>query len=721
MSYLDEFQYQINNRNFHKFVQLWEEYCTNDTADAEEFLKLLEIIKNSEFAKMFGQFAETALPLWNCVENEEDSYKVLKLIIDLQTTNAPFLAETSFQALKKRFPSEPKFNQYIQQVGLRTRESFQGAISNFELLAHLVKGNFVFHNSGWGTGEVMDLSSVREQIAIEFENVSGIKHLTFENAFKTLIPLPKTHFFARRFANPDLLEEEARKNPVEIIKALLRDLGPRSAAEIKDELCDLVIPEKDWGKWWQAARSKLKKDTKIECPASLREPFRLRETEVPHEDRLHQAIEDQTNLNAIIQTTYTFVRDLPQMFRKEEVKDSLKEKLLGLLLHSDLTTMQELQIYIFLETLFGHQIEGKTTKDFIQSVENIEEIINAMDIVAFKKRALILIREHRKDWVAIFSSLFLTIQQNPLRDYILNELNQKETLEVLLNQLRGLLRHPEKHPEVFFWYFQKLTKKGAAGLPFSDKEGQCQHLETFLILLHKLEHDANYRDLVKKMYNHLTAKRFAIIRTMLEGTSMEFIKEFLLLISKCHTFGNHDKKIFRSLAQVVHPSLAPAKQAAAEQMDSGILWTTEEGYIKTQERIKKIGTIEMVENAREVEAARALGDLRENSEYKFAVERRSRLQGEMKMLSKQISKARIITKDDIYPDEVGVGSIATLEDSRGNRTTYTILGPWETDPENHIISFQSELARTMGGQKIGRKFTFRDEEYTILDVKPYLD
>ncbi|MFQ5444885.1 MAG: GreA/GreB family elongation factor, partial [Nitrospinales bacterium] len=183
---------------------------------------------------------------------------------------------------------------------------------------------------------------------------------------------------------------------------------------------------------------------------------------------------------------------------------------------------------------------------------------------------------------------------------------------------------------------------------------------------------------------------------------------------------DRDKKILRSLAQVVHPSLAPSKSRSVEQMNSGILWATEEGYIKTQERIKQIATVEMIENAKEVEAARALGDLRENAEYKFAVERRARLQGEMKLLSKQINKARILTKGDIFPDEVGVGSVVELENSKKQKVSYTILGPWETNPEENIISYQSQLAQAMAGNKIGKKFIFRDEEYMIVDLKCFL-
>jgi len=150
MSYLDEFQNQIKNRNFHKFFQLWEEYCTNDRVDIKEFEALLKLIKGSEFAQLFGQLIETALPLWECIQNEKDaSYEILKLLIDLQNTNTPRLAEAAYHALEERHGTEPTFQEKIRKVGLRTRKHFQRAISNYELLHHMKKGNFVFHPSSW--------------------------------------------------------------------------------------------------------------------------------------------------------------------------------------------------------------------------------------------------------------------------------------------------------------------------------------------------------------------------------------------------------------------------------------------------------------------------------------------------------------------------------------------------------------------------------------------
>ena len=188
------------------------------------------------------------------------------------------------------------------------------------------KGKFVFHDGGWGTGEIMDVSPIREQMAVEFENVSD------ENISPMLMPLkrysfPIIIFFPRRFADADLLEKEAKKEPVGIVKIFLKDLGPKTAAEIKDELCELVIPEGEWTKWWQTARAKFKKDPMVQTPENLKDPFILGKQEFSHEERISRAFHRKKDTEEIIQTSYNFVRDLPKSLKKQDSNNSLKSKL----------------------------------------------------------------------------------------------------------------------------------------------------------------------------------------------------------------------------------------------------------------------------------------------------------------------------------------------------------------------------------------------------------
>ena len=714
MSYLKDFLTQINNRDFHKFLVLWEEYCASDSVEADEFRQLLNAISSSDLAKHFSQIIETAIPLWQTIQNEQDSYDILRSLIDLQTTNSPTLAEITFTTLQKRYGTDPKFHERLRILGLRSRENFQGALSRYDLLAHMVKGNMVYHAGGWGTGEITDVSMVREHLDVDFENVSGRKDISFANAFKTLIPLPPTHFLARRFADPDRLEEEGRQDPVALVKLLLKDLGPQTAADIKDELCERVIPATDWTKWWQGARAKLKKDPLIHTPDSLKESFYLRKAELSTEEKLSNAMVNKTDVSQILLTTYNFVRDTPSSLKNKETKEKLQAKLLDLLETPDLNPEQELQIYFLLEQFFGYEIPNNKMVQFIKNHKKIEQVILDIEIQAFKKRALMAVKEHRIDWADLFLSLLLSINQTQLRDYILKELNQGETRPLLEKKLAELLESPSKAPDLFIWYFTKLISQEGEELPYQTKEGINTFLESFLILYSLLENQPEQRELLKKMYTMLSGKRYALVRQLLQGTSLDYTKEFLLLASKCQTLSDHDMKILRSLAEVVHPSLAAKKRKNEESDEEGPIWTTEEGYLKIQERIRQIGTVEVVDNAREIEAARALGDLRENSEFKFAQERRARLQIELKTLSDQLGRARIITPQDINSKEISVGTIVHVKNDHSQAQSFTILGPWDADPEKNILSFNSKLAQEMIGKKVGDKFSFKGENFRIV-------
>lgn len=720
MSYLNEFQLLIEGEKLANFLRLWEEYCMADQVDGEELIQILQLIKESTFAATFGQFAETVLSLWKQITDQKLADDVLRLILDLETTNSPFLADLAIDFLKKRYGHQSHFNEKLRIIGLLTRHSFQGAISNFELLTHMEKGRFVFHTGGWGVGEVMESSLLREHVLLEFEGISAMKDLSFDNAFNNLKPLSSDHFLARRFGAPDALEKLGRADPGALIHLLLRDLGPKTAQEIKDELSELVIPERDWSKWWQQARSKIKKDTKITSPQTAKQPFILRESEISHEVRFREALEKTKNVDERVQVIYNFTRDFPEVLKNPELKEQLKTHLLeGLEGAPSLplfSLARKIQVTFLLEDFFPEEFP-EASIHLIKHVENIEGILSLIDIISFKKRTLTVVRDQREDWRELFLHLLFLVPQNALRDYLLKELqNDGAAKELLKDKIHELLNRMTLYPEAFFWYFQKICS--GEDVLFNDNESRFQFLEAFMILLHFVEDKPAYRELVKKMYQLITAKRYGMIRALIEHASVDYLSEFLLLTTKCSTFNKHDLRILHDLAEVVQPSLAKQKKSSREEEE--IIWTTAEGFKKTQEHIQHIGTVETVENAKEIESARALGDLRENSEYKFALERRSRLQAEIGSLSHQLNKARILTKEDISPDTVGVGAIVDLVDSKGSLITYTLLGPWDTDPEKHVLSFQSKFAQTMLGHKEGESFDFQGENYTVKKIRSYL-
>ncbi len=712
MGYLEEMNLRLENQNFPAFLQLWEEYKTNQEFSGEELAAVLRSVRESEFHSLFGPYAEDVLSFLEKCEPESMRGEILKSVLDLQTTNTEGLANAALEYLESHYAKDPLFKEKIRLVGLRNREHFEGAIRNFELLTHMVKGNFVYHFGGWGAGEVMDVSLIREQVSVEFENVLEVREVSFANAFHTLAALEKDHFLARRFGDPDALEREAKSDPVKIVKLLLKDLGPKTAGEIRDELYELVIPEGDWTKWWQLARAKCKRDPKIKSPKTLREPFILLEREVSREKVFASFLESHREDDDFPEKGYRHVKQYPEVLKDQELKDLFRELLLKRLQElSEDESVKRLEIFLILEDLFHDRPDQASTNIIVQA-ENLPFLVEEMRVTAMRKRLLTLIREHREDWGELFAELFLSVSHHFLRDYLLKELMKSKSESEVRAVLRKLLDHPFMYPECFVWYFQKIQTD--EDLYFSDPDGKRLFFEALFILLYHLEGQPKGSDLCKKIHSMIVTKNFELFRKNIAGSDIDYIREVLLLITKCRLFNGHDYKLFLSLAKVVHPSLKD--QAEEGEPEDLVIWTSQEGYQKLQERIRHIATVETVENAKEIETARAYGDLRENSEYKFAQEKRARLQAEMKLLSSQLGKSRIISPDDIDIEKVGIGTVVTLRNEAGRISRYTVLGPWDADPDKNILSFQSLFAKAMNGLKKGETFSFRDEVYTIEEI-----
>jgi len=713
MSYFESFQKLIDTRDWKEQARLFDEYTKSELKDPEEAIDILKLFKQHKLADQVGGWIEKGLRLWKQQQDPEKAYEMLKLIVDLQTTNSLELAEAAQEALAQRSSEDALFSEKIRLVGLRDGIDFQGALSNYELLSHMNKGAFVFHSGGWGTGEIMDISAIREELSVEFEHIAGRKNLSFKNAFTHLIPLSKNHFLSRRFGDPDTLEQFAKKDPLGVMHLFLKDMGAKSAAEIKDEFLDLVIPEKDWSKWWQATRSKLKKDKLVFVPEDLADKFFLRDSEESHEQRFYKALEKKPEPKELIALVYSFVRDFGETLKQEEFRQDVQSALGKLQEDTSQSLGSQLEVAFLLEDISGNEVE--IPKQCTESLEGAQAVLEEIDVLALKKRFLVTLRKKSSTWSAIFLELMVSIPQLQIKDYILLELIKAGLQADIQNKLQEIVKTPETDPVFMVWYFQKIL--ATKDLPMGDDRGLRVCFEALLVLLSHAERDPKTRDLSKKVHQLILADRYALLRRIFNISTLQDTKELILVASKCQIFTEHDRKIFQSLAEVAHPSLIEKK--SMQRSDDNVVWTTQEGYNRLKEKIQHIGTVAMVENAKEIEEARSHGDLRENSEFKFALEKRDRLQAEMKMLSDQFNQSRVLTAQDVDSSKVSVGSIVDVESASGEVATYKILGPMEADPDKNILSFQSQLAKSMMGKKIDESFDFKGESYQVKAIRNY--
>ncbi len=109
---------------------------------------------------------------------------------------------------------------------------------------------------------------------------------------------------------------------------------------------------------------------------------------------------------------------------------------------------------------------------------------------------------------------------------------------------------------------------------------------------------------------------------------------------------------------------------------------------------------------KEIEKARAHGDLRENSEYKAALERQGFAQARVHHLRLRLSKLSDVCDKDIPKDRVGFGSRVTVQDAETKkREIYALtLGEFvegDDDRDEMAVSMASPLGKALLGRKVG--------------------
>jgi transcription elongation factor GreA len=104
----------------------------------------------------------------------------------------------------------------------------------------------------------------------------------------------------------------------------------------------------------------------------------------------------------------------------------------------------------------------------------------------------------------------------------------------------------------------------------------------------------------------------------------------------------------------------------------------------------------------EIRKAVEMGDLRENSEYKAALERQQFVQARLGQLRQRLSKLASIDIAQIATDKVGLGSEVTVKDeATGETEKYSLVFGDSVEYEEGHVSMSSPIGLALVGKGVG--------------------
>ena len=129
---------------------------------------------------------------------------------------------------------------------------------------------------------------------------------------------------------------------------------------------------------------------------------------------------------------------------------------------------------------------------------------------------------------------------------------------------------------------------------------------------------------------------------------------------------------------------------------------TPRGYALLEEELRRLRAEERPRIVREIEVARAHGDISENAEYHAAKEQQGLMEARIRDIEAKLANAQVIDVTAVNAGgKVVFGATVRLVASDGSEAKYQIVGEDEADIKNGLLSIGSPIARALIGKKEG--------------------
>ena len=148
---------------------------------------------------------------------------------------------------------------------------------------------------------------------------------------------------------------------------------------------------------------------------------------------------------------------------------------------------------------------------------------------------------------------------------------------------------------------------------------------------------------------------------------------------------------------------------------------TKSGFDKLKKDLETLKNVSIPENVRDIEEARAHGDISENAEYAAAKERQSFLQGKLQELENNLAMSNVISLKGLTTEKATFGCYVTVADSdSGEEIKYQLVGPLESDINQNKISVTSPIGKALIGKAVGAEIIVKTpggtRSFEIMDI-----
>jgi len=705
----------INKSNFANVREIWDKLLVSNVDDIDFFMHI-----QKKIAKSISE--DKAVVLLNDLYAKyknidiDIAITILKIILEYDEKDVQGRREI-IECFRKKYAEHSQLEEYIRISNLsQNYRDVHQAISDFEKHIAFDKGNYVYHRT-WGVGRIASIQS--DEICIDFAKKRG-HTMSLKMAVDALQTLSKNHIWVLKATKKkEELREKIKTDYVWTLKTIIKSFeNACDMKKIKAELSPALLSAGEWSTWNSKAREILKSNPEFGVSPDNIDIFTVRDRPISVTEKYYNEFSAQKNFFDRISIMRDFINAEESGFDSEYFMEMLSYFTSFLRSASD--TTEQIASYLLLKEISVKYppVNSALTvgfEDIFAKINDVRAVFKSLKDTKFKEELLSNIKLFIGNWPDVYIKLFPCA----LMPYIITHLVKEGYENKLTVMCNDLLENFRDNREALVWLYKNSRESPwfkAANI------GVEKQLITLIHILDITYRDIeNHKDTVenKKINKQVYGILFkdGELTSFLDNADEDTIIRLFTFINDVKDLDPQDKLNLRSKILDKHPDFKFFGDV--EKKVSRGLMVTQAMYEERKKQLAHIMDEEVPANSKEIEYALSLGDLRENAEYKAAKEKQEHLNSQMAKLKEDLERAQLFDPNSINSSKVSFGTkVLLLNESSGQREEYTILGPWESNPENNIISYLSPFGGAILNKTEGEKFEFaggNERNYYIVE------
>ncbi len=586
-----------------------------------------------------------------------------------------------------------------------------------ENLTHLIPGAFCRHRS-WGVGRIAGVDLPGNQLLIDFTDKPG-HPMQLQYGGESLEFIPSTHILARRVTEQEALRELAVAEPLALMRIVLESHDNRCTPDqIQQALSPSIISADGWKKWWEATKRALKKDGHFQVPTKKTEPILLRESAVSRVDELvaqFGAARTPSDLVVAADEILKHIEEFTDPAPLDPLCQALAETAAKM---ANLQPSVAIDLSLACDAIFEvHPSlrEGSgadLTTILREQIGKLDEILPKLP--ATKQRRLLALFPDAlgEEWVRAALRLFEIPSSRTVQEVVRLLAERGETSVMLAHFDRSIRDHAIASDVLVVVCRQRDALFKSLANP-----------RLLRAILSAIERDQFSETRRGAKLQDLMVTDQELITDLLQDTTKEEVRDALRALMFTSVFEELSKRSLMARIIKMQPELEALLSGAETEQDEApvVSW---ESLERRKNEYEELVNKKIPENTKDIAIAREYGDLRENFEFKSAKEQQAVLMRRKAELELALARARGTDFSNPDTSMVSIGTIVRLREESGpGEQTYTILGAWDSDPEQGIISYQTTIGQSLLSHAVGEVIEvpadFGTQRYRIEEIRPY--